>query len=199
MIRIAAALFFAASVLSSAAFAQAPVQAPQNRIPAGVTSVGPDGQQKTTTVVIRPAGSCPVSMEAKQGSLAQKVETGQKPPEPQHYDPMPQPGQHIHLILAGFGKQRVTSAKVTARGLSAHSRMQELAVRTTPDMRRTMDVTFSADADNTVSADIALPAFTSVISLQLESINYADGSSWKLTNQNACLVRPDPVMLIAGR
>ena len=51
-----------------------------------------------------------------------------------------------------------------------------------------------------MSADLVLPGFSSVTFVQLKSITYKDGSSWKVDGQaeQACRVTPDPVMLIAG-
>jgi len=201
MMRTAAALFSAALVLSAAASAQAPVQAPQDGIPVTVTRIGPDGQRNTTTVVVKPVDACPVSMQARQRGLTQMVRTKRTSPQDQP-EAMPRPAQHIHLILKGFAKDKlVASATVTARGLSARSRMQNLNLTgdQPSDIRRTLQVTFTPDQDGSVSADIDLPAFTAVKSLQLLSITYADGSSWTLEKSNACLVQPDSLMLIAGR
>jgi hypothetical protein len=203
VMRTVAALFSVVFVLSAAAAAQAPsaqapVQAPPGATVNTYKTLGADGTQMIVTIVQLPG--CPVAMTAKQGGLTEMIKTGQKPPEPQQYEPMPKPSQRIHLILSGFGKgKQVTSATVTARGLSARGRMDRTASGGASDLRRTLDVTFTADEDNTVSAYVDLPAFTSVSSLQLESITYSDGSSWKVPDGRVCRVTPDPVMLIAGR
>ncbi|MFZ0396000.1 MAG: hypothetical protein WCF17_21365 [Terracidiphilus sp.] len=205
MIRTVAALFSAALILSAAASAQAPTPqqqtpSPQQEIPATVITVGPNGQ-RTTSVVMIHIDSCPVGMRAKQRGLTELVKTRQTPP-PDYPEAMPKPAQHIHLILSGFAKDKhVTSAVVTARGLSARTHMQDanLAGEGPSDIRRTLNVTFTPDQDGSVWADIDLPAFTAVKSLRLESITYADGSSWTPEKFNACTVQPDPVMLVAGR
>lgn len=200
MMRTAAALFSAALVLSAAASAQAPDQAPQNGIPVTVTRIGPDGQRTTTTVVIKRVATCPVAMQATQRGLTEMVRTERAPSQDQP-ESMPRPAQHLHLILKGFAKGKlVASATITARGLSARSHMQNLNLSGDgpSDIRRTLKVTFTPDQDGTVSADIDLPAFTAVKSLQLLSITYADGSNWTPEKSNACIVQPDSLMLIAG-
>ncbi|HVB98562.1 MAG TPA: hypothetical protein VNJ12_04425 [Candidatus Dormibacteraeota bacterium] len=201
MLRTAAALFSAAIAFTAAASAQAPVQSPQNGIPVTVTRIGPDGQRNTTTVVIKPVDACPVSMQATQRGLTQMVRTKRTPSQDQP-EAMPAPAQHLHLILKGSPKDKlVASATVTARGISARSHMQNLNLSGggPSDIRRTLQVTFTPDQDGSVSADIDLPAFTAVNSLQLLSITYADGSSWTPEKSNACTVQPDALMLIAGR
>jgi hypothetical protein len=200
MIRTAAALFSAAFLLATTALAQTPAQNAQDQSYATgrTVTVAPDGQ-RTTTIVMVPITTCPVSMQAKQGGLTQMIKTGKKPPEPQQYDPMPEPSQRIHLILAGFGKdKRVTLATVMALGLSPRSRLQNTGISASTDMRRSLGVKFTPDADGTVSGDIVLQGFTSVTSLQLGFIQYSDGSTWQPKSGNACIVKPDPLMLIAG-
>lgn len=202
MIKTAAALFSAILILCATAFAQAPAQKPPDRSfgtagMEGLETISPNGQ-RTTTVVMTPGSSCPVAMQAKQRGLGAMVKTKRTPPQDQP-DAMPGPAQHIHLILTGFAKDKhIRSATVTARGLSARSRIQNtnLVSNATSDLRRTLEVTFTPEEDGTVSADLDLPAFTSVSSLQLGSITYSDGSSWKPANQNACTVTPDPMMMI---
>ena len=201
MIRTAAALFSAALLLSASTLAQAQVQIPPDRS-AGIGSmegITRNGQQ-TTIFVGNPISECPVSMQARQRGMGAMVQTQRKlfqdPPQTMHG-----PAQHIHLILTGFAKdKRVASATVTARGLSARSRMQTLSLtgQDQSDIRRTLQVTFTPDPDGSVSADIDLPAFTAVNSLQLKSIRYSDGSSWTVEKANACIVQPDPFMLVAG-
>lgn len=202
MIRTAAALFSVALVLCTAVSAQAPVQGQPNQSFATGTmvTVSPNGQ-RTTTVVMIHIDSCPVGMQAKQRGLTELVKTRRTPP-PDHPEAMPRPTQHIHLILNRLAKDKqVTSAVVTARGLSARTHMQNanLAGEGSSDIRRTLTVTFTPDQDGSVSADIDLPAFTAVRSLQLESITYADGSSWTPEKNNACTVQPDSFMLIAAQ
>jgi hypothetical protein len=198
VIKTAAALLSAVFILCATAFAQAPVPVPPGATVSTYKTLGADGTPTTVTTVRFPA--CPVSMTARQGGLTQMIKTGQKPPEQQQYEPMPKPSQRIHLTLSGFGKdKRATQATITARGLSARGRIDRAAGGGTSDLRRTVSATFTPDENGTVSADLELPAFTSVSSLQLESITYSDGSSWKVPDGRVCRVAPDPVMLIAGR
>lgn len=194
--KTAAALFSAVFVLCAAAFAQTQSQPSQSFATGTMVTVAPDGQ-RTTTVVMVPISACPVSMQAKQRGLAELVKSRKTP-----QSNMPKPAQHIHLILKDLSKdKRVVSAEVTARGLSAHSRMQQTlqSGEGSSDIRKTQWVDFAPDQDSTVSADIDLPAFTAVNAVRLDWIVYSDGSSWKPEKETLCTVAPDPVMLIAGR
>jgi hypothetical protein len=44
-----------------------------------------------------------------------------------------------------------------------------------------------------------LPGFTAVNSIKIEALEYADGSTRDLAGQRFCSVKPDPLMLVAGR
>ena len=67
------------------------------------------------------------------------------------------------------------------------------------DINRTLDVTFTSEADGSSTAELDLPAFTSVQTVRLDSITYADGSTWKVADARVCSVAPDGFMLISGR
>jgi hypothetical protein len=169
-----------------------------------LTAQNPGQQSATTFVVDLPASTCPVAMHASQsiGKNLLAVRGNQ-----QHVDVM---AQRIHLILSNFKspnpKPTIASAKVTVRGLSSKGRtIQTLSIQPgstqpgTSDLTRALDVTFSPDTENSVSADLLLPGFTSVKSIELNTVTYADGSNWKVSAQAACRVAPDPVMLISNR
>ncbi len=152
------------------------------------------GGTRTSTVVIRMQPSCPVGMHAKQGSGGGLVAA-------RNGRPSDGPSQQIHLVLARRHSQQITGASVRVRGFSDKGRMERsIAIEDiVPDRSQMLDVEFTPDNDVEASADLVLPGFTSVQSVELQSITYADGSTWKMEKQNACTVAPDPMMLVAGR
>lgn len=163
------------------------------------------GQQSTTTFVVGlPASTCPVAMRASQsiGENLLAVRGNQ-----QRVDVM---AQRIHLILANVkspnSKPMIATAKVTVRGLSSKGRaIQTLSIQPgsnqpgTSDLTRALEVTFSPETENSVSTDLLLPGFTSVKSIELNAVTYADGTNWRVSAQAACRVAPDPIMLISNR
>ena len=152
------------------------------------------GGASTSTVVIRMQPSCPVGMHAKQGSGGGLVAV-------RNARPSDGPSQQIHLVLARRHLQQITGARVLVRGLSGKDRIERSRAieDIVPDRSQMLDVTFTPDNAVEASADLVLPGFTSIQSVELESISYADGSTWKMENRNACTVAPDPMMLVAGR
>lgn len=140
------------------------------------------------------ASSCPVSLHALQG-------TGSGLMAVRNAEPTPGPLQRIHLVLGNGNTSRPVTAKVMVRGLSDKS--QTLPAQSSDaerfDQTRTLYVTFTPENEKEVAADLTLPGFTSVSSIHIESIDYADGSTWKVASGQVCRVVPDPLMLVADR
>ena len=155
-----------------------------------------------------PVYSCPVAMHARQGSggglvMVRKQKSDEKDGGA---SPEPKPSQQIHLILGKMpgGQFRdpsgIASATVTVKGLSARGRLDRTLDLSAPfDLRRTMNVTFVAGNDGSISADLTLPGFTSVNSVKLDSVALKDGSTWALEDLKICVVTPDRMMLVANQ
>jgi hypothetical protein len=118
--------------------------------------------------------------------------------------------QRIHLVLTNSKSAKIAGATVKVFGLSGKNRIEKASVnldarldltnqKSTFDLTRTLDVTFTPKDGTSVATDLVLPGFTSVLSIQLESLSYKDGSTWAVAGQRACHVAPDPMMLVADR
>jgi hypothetical protein len=139
---------------------------------------------------------CPVHMRALQGSGYGLLAVRDAPR-------VEGPSQTIHLVLVNPQSKKYASAKVVASGLSPKGRMQNAASGSGghSEITKTLDVTFSPEDDKSMAADLVLPGFTAVSSIQLKSVTYQDGSSWNMDGQlvGMCRVAPDPLMLIANQ
>jgi hypothetical protein len=137
---------------------------------------------------------CPVSFSAKQGWGGGLVAT--RKPEP------PEPGiaQRIFLSLADKNSSAVAAARVTVHGLTLRSRVLpvELGADGPAQSSRSLNVSFTKDAKGETGAGLLLPGFSAVFSIDVDSITYADGSTWK-AGEGLCRVVPDPLMDIAAR
>ena len=156
----------------------------------------PDQPQQTSKnyMLILPAPTCPVSLHALQGSGSGLLAV-------RNAKPVDGPVQRIHLILGGPAASRVVGAKVLVRGLSGKSEVVPAkgATDVRSDLTKTLDIRFASDADGNVAATLVLPGFTSVSFIQLDSIDYADGTTWRVAGERACHVTPDPMMLVTER
>jgi hypothetical protein len=203
------ALSFAALALPAVLAAQspAPVPAPGSGFATAYVTTFDGTTSKTTAVTIQ-VNSCPVAMQAKQGSGSGLVMVRRDHSDDGESALSSKPSQRIHLILGKMpgahftDPQQITGATVTAKGLSARDRLDpalDLSGTRPSDIRRTMNVTFSTEKDGSVSADLILPGFTSVNSIRLDSVDLKDGSTWTLPGLKACVVTPDGIMLVANQ
>jgi len=159
----------------------------------------PDRERKAETVFhagpVQSSEGCPISFSARQASDGDLVNV--TPGKP---DQAPSKGvaQRIRLSVNNGGK--VVSAHVTVHGLTPKGRMlpvdssQEGAAQ----ISRNLEISFSNDATNSIGANLFLRGFSAVFSVDVNSMTYADGSTWK-SSGNVCRVIPDPVMLVDAR
>jgi|ERR1035437_3368363 hypothetical protein len=156
---------------------------------------------KLTIVQIAPPSinPCPVGMRVRQGigSQLMAVKDG-------HRTRVFASRLHVNLSTPDSSKDspsQILSATVTVHGLNGKARM--LLVGAGPDraaeVTRTMNVAFAPDNDKSYWSELVLPGFTSTTMVDLRSITYADGSTWKATaHLGLCHATPDPIMLISG-
>ena len=176
---VSAVLLFTASAL--VAQSQSPTSSMTNAIlPANVTF----------------AVGCPVSMDARQGVWDHtiRVQNG--------HSQIPRDGfgQRISLTLVDIHSARIVDATVKVLGLSGRNRILNSSASSngSPDASRVVHLTSFSAAKSGVTAELYAPGFTSVTSIQLLAVTYADGSTWTAPHAELCRVAPDPMMLIAN-
>jgi len=140
------------------------------------------------------AQECPVSMHAQQRAGGDVLVTrdGQRHPL----------SQRIHLILGDFkNPARVVSAQVTVRGANGKPRAVPTAFSPggPGEATKTLDLKFDVTENGEVSTDLSLAGFTSVSSIRLDSLTFADGSTWVSSDSKTCRTAPDPFMLVSAR
>ncbi len=143
-----------------------------------------------------PSGSdvCPVSLRAEQKAAGEVLAADKSRPKGV--------AQHLQLTLAHPGSRRIARARVTVHGLTAKGRVTPTPTRrqNPSDASRTFDLTFHAGPnDKAASADLWVRGLTAVLTVDLDSVTFADGSIWTLKGRDACRIVPDPLMLVADR
>jgi hypothetical protein len=95
--------------------------------------------------------------------------------------------------------KEIVSAQITVHGFSDKWRAIPLAsAKDTPDLRKTVNLVLNVKGKDHVSSDLSLPRFTSVAYVDLDSLTYADGATWKASAPSTCSVSPDPWMLVSA-
>ncbi len=150
--------------------------------------------EKKDSAVLLPEPTCPVSMHALQG-------TGRGMLAVRDRKPTEGPAQHIHLILTSATAARILAAKVLVRGQSGSASIMPASdkAESTSGVSRTLHLAFKSESADSVAADLLLPGFTTVRSIELQALTYTDGSTWAVAGEQACHVAPDPMMLVGSR
>jgi hypothetical protein len=185
-------------MLSVVAFGSLTVAAQGPAPVAGSTGFGQvqSGSPSVYVVPVPTGLDCPVSMHARQqgglGILTARDDRG----ESRRRSGV---AQHIRLILGDAkNSAAIVSAKVTVRGTSPKGRMTPTVLNqdASPDAKKTLVLTFTGDGSKDTSANLVLPGFTSVTSISLDSLTYADGTIWRSSNGRGCRTAPDLLMLV---
>ncbi len=110
------------------------------------------------------------------------------------------PAQALHLIVTNRDSRQVVAANLTVWGFSGNPRLaQTLTTHNASEAARTLDVRFAGAPGKETSADFAVPGLTASTAIVLNSVTYADGSTWKLAPGGSCWASVDGVMRIGDR
>jgi hypothetical protein len=138
------------------------------------------------------SGGCPVAMRAQHrvnGGLMNA-----------HDSTASVPGQRIHLAATGQSDApRIVSIRVTVHGTSAKARaFPAMAFRDgVSDEAMSFDLNANAGHASAVTSDLMLQGFTSVQTVSLEAVRYADGTNWTASVERHCSIAPDGLMLVS--
>jgi hypothetical protein len=165
----------------------------------GQDSVLRRSPQATPSVLMQPRtlrADCPVGLEVSHGPSFQKRNTEYGPFAPSA--PMVQE-QRIQLTMTNPSSKEIVSAQITVYGFSDKWRAIPLAgARDTPDLRKRVNLVLNVKGNDHASSDLSLNRFTSIAYVDLNSLTYADGASWKASSPEACSVTPNPLMLVSA-
>jgi hypothetical protein len=155
--------------------------------------------QTTPSILMQPrtpGADCPVGLKVNHGPSFQKRDTDYGPFAP----PAPKvQEQRIQLTMTNPSPKEIVSAQITVYGFSDKWRAIPLSgAKDTPDLRKTVSLVLNVKGNNHASSDLSLHRFTSVAYVNLDSLTYADGATWKASSAAACSVTPDPLMLVSA-
>jgi hypothetical protein len=159
-------------------------------------ALGAQSANPNQTIVIQlppQASPCPVSMRAQHAADGDLLAVNSSHPKGI--------GQSLHLSVTSPDSRRIASATVTVRGLTPKGRVTQALTDQdeASDAEKSMEIRFSAEPGKGASADVWVPGLSMVKSIDMQSVTFTDGSTWKLPAEKTCRTFPDPVMLISGR
>jgi hypothetical protein len=158
------------------------------------TVVAP-GNQVSQSAVLKlapPADRCPVSLRAQQMPGWGRMAVGGAADKTL--------AQRLHLTATASHSGPVVAANITVRGYAGQPRFTPIGPsgEDAGEASKTLDVTFAPAHGRDASTDFALAGFSAVTVVDLNSITYSDGSTWKLNAGSSCRTWIDGTMLIAA-
>lgn len=145
------------------------------------------------------SAGCPVAMHLDQSVMgaAAHVKTGQSA--------MPL-RTRLHLVLSGAPEAKVHPAQIQEAGVTVygydttpHFKLTSPAQgkRSVPAKR--MTVKFVPQSDGSAEANFAVAGLPWASLLEINSITFANGNTWKPAPGRTCTVTPDPIVLVADQ
>jgi hypothetical protein len=151
------------------------------------------GQSFTRPPRIDPS-RCPVGMKVERSSGLFAYENVKAVPA-EHAAPSWE--QWFDLRMTNFLPHEVVSAQLTAHGFGYKWRVSPVSA--TPDIWKTMDVALDVKGNSSASRELSFGHFSAIRTIDVDSVNYADGSTWHAPSPGACSVAPSLIMRISAQ
>ncbi|HWZ52734.1 MAG TPA: hypothetical protein VNW54_14850 [Granulicella sp.] len=163
-------------------------------------------QSAATLYAIPDSTGCPIGLRAQRESSFGSVivKDGQH-----HEDGQDNKGgeaksgiaQRLHMTVTNSNPRQIVGIQITVHGFAAKARITPTvsAQLDTSELKRSIDLKLSVGANQRASTDLRLSQFTSVSLLDIDAVDYADGSSWHPSSQQTCHIAPDGIMLVSSR
>jgi hypothetical protein len=155
--------------------------------------------QATPSILMQPRtprADCPVGLKVNHGPSFLKRNTDYGPFAPP--DPKVQE-QRIQLTMTNPSPKEIVSAQITVHGFSDKWRAIPLAGATdVPDLRKRVNIALNVKGNDHASSDLLLHRFTAVAYVDLDSLTYAGGATWKASSPGVCSVTPELLMLVSA-
>jgi hypothetical protein len=178
--------------LAAAVIALAPIVAPAQIL-------ATDSTRMTTVYRIPNSTGCPVGLRAQRqvtpGTVIVKNGREDQRARENKFT------QRLRMTLTNPNWREVVGIQITAHGFSAKARVVPTvsAQSDASELKKTIDLKLNVGYNQHAITDLMLDAFTSVSRIDLDSVDYADGSSWHSSAGQTCHIAPDGIMLVSSR
>ena len=157
------------------------------------------GESLTQPPRIDPS-KCPVGLEVEQnGSLVAYTNpkfgpnTESDPAEGVH-----QRSQRFDFKMTNFSPHEIVNAQITAHAFSEKWRVFSVPAPT-PDLWQMVDVAFDVKGNGSATRELSFAHFPAIRTFDVNSVTYADGSTWHAPSPGACSVAPSLIMRISAQ
>jgi hypothetical protein len=152
------------------------------------------GQSLTQLPRIDPS-KCPVGVEVERSSGLFAYENAKAVPA-EHV--VPKTEQWFDFRMTNFSTHEIVNAQITAHGFGYKWRVTPVSAAT-PDIWKTVDVALVVKGNGSASRELSLGHFSSISTFDVDSVTYADGSTWHASSPGACSVAASLIMRISAQ
>jgi hypothetical protein len=152
------------------------------------------GQSLTQPPRIDPS-KCPVGLEVEQNGSLVAYKNAYSGPA----DDVDQRSSHRYdFKMTNFLSHEIVNAEITAHAFSDKLRVFSVPAPT-PDLAKTVDVAFDVKGNGSATRELSFAHFPAIRTFDVNSVTYADGSTWHASSPSACSVAPRAPMRISGQ
>jgi hypothetical protein len=152
------------------------------------------GQSLTQRSRIDPS-KCPVGLEVEQnGGLVAYKNAKSHPAD----DVDQRFSKRFDFKVTNFLPHEIVAAEITAHGFSYKWRVIPIS-DATPNIWKTVDVALDVKGNSSASRELSFARFSSIRIFDVNSVTYADGSTWHASSPGACSVAPSLLMRISAQ
>ena len=144
------------------------------------------GQSLTRPPRMDPS-KCPVGLEVEQngsGVAYKNAHSGAAD------DGDARSAQRFDFKMTNLLPHAIVKAEITAHAFSDKLRFYSVPAPT-PDLTKTLDVSFAVEGNGSASRQLAFAHFPVIRTFDVNSVTYADGSTWHASSPAACSVAPN--------
>lgn len=106
--------------------------------------------------------------------------------------------QRFDFTMTNSLPHEIVSAEITAHAFGNKLRVFSVAAPK-PDLSKTVDVAFDVKGNSNASRELSFAHFPAIWTFNVDSVIYADGSTWHVSSPAACSVTPDAIVRVSAR
>jgi hypothetical protein len=152
------------------------------------------GQSFTLPPRIDPS-KCPVGLQVERSGGLFAYKNAKAVPAD---DVAPRTEQWFDLRMTNFLPHEIVNAEITVHGFSHKGRFMPVSAPA-PDLAKTVDVALDVKGNSSASRELSFADFSTIRTIDVNSVTYADGSTWHASSPGACSVAPSLIMRISAQ
>ncbi|QHS51299.1 hypothetical protein [Edaphobacter sp. 12200R-103] len=143
------------------------------------------------TMVSGMGAGCPVSLQAQRSGIPTVIVTNGR---------VPIPAARLQLNWGNRQRKQIVAAAIFVHGFDATPRVIPAGSGTaaSAELQKGFAVKLNLSGDGQATTDLTLQRFATVSSIELKSIEYADGSRWNISAGQNCSIAPNPYLPVTA-